>query len=130
MFRGRLMFPIHDLQGRPIALGGRLIPAIARSSWRQTLAASTSMVARRCCFASRISFTDWTSARDAIRREGKCLVMEGYTDVVAARQSGIEPVVAVLGTALGEQHVKILKRFAERVVLVLGRGHGGTESGR
>ena len=58
-------------------------------------------------------------ARDAIRRDGEALVMEGYTDVVAARQAGVEPVVAVLGTALGTEHVRILNRFADRVVLVL-----------
>src|SRR5699024_5546465 len=46
-------------------------------------------------------------------------VMEGYTDVIASRQAGVEPVVAVLGTALGEAHVRILKRFTDTVILVL-----------
>jgi len=54
------------------------------------------------------------------------LVMEGYTDVIAARQAGVEPVVAVLGTALGENHIEILRRFVDRVVLVL----DGDEAGR
>lgn len=118
MFRGRLMFPIQDLQGRPIALGGRLIPAIAQRhgdnpggkyiNGRETM-----------LFRKSHQLYGLDKSRDAIRREGQVLVMEGYTDVVAARQAGIEQVVAVLGTALGEQHVRILKRFAERVVLVL-----------
>ena len=118
MFRGRLMFPIHDLQGRPIALGGRVIPAIAERhgdraggkyiNGRETL-----------LFRKSQQLYGLELARDAIRRTGEVMVMEGYTDVVASRQAGIETAVAVLGTALGEQHVKILRRFAERVVLVL-----------
>jgi DNA primase len=118
MFRGRLMFPIHDLQNRVIALGGRQIPAIADRhgdnaggkyyNGRETL-----------LFRKSHQLYGLQLARDAIRRGGEVLVMEGYTDVVATRQAGIEPVVAVLGTALGSQHVKILKRFADRVVLVL-----------
>ncbi len=118
MFRGRLMFPITDLQGRPIALGGRVIPAIAD---RQGESAGGKYINGRETMLFRKSHQLYglDKARDAIRREGQVLVMEGYTDVVAARQSGIEQVVAVLGTALGEEHVKILKRFAPRVVLVL-----------
>ena len=118
MFRGRLMFPIHDLQERTIALGGRVIPAIAKRhgdraggkyiNGRETL-----------LFRKSQQLYGLQLARDAIRRSGEVMVMEGYTDVVASRQAGIETTVAVLGTALGEQHVKILRRFAERVVLVL-----------
>ncbi|TWU46233.1 DNA primase [Rubripirellula tenax] len=118
MFRGRLMFPIHDLQNRPISMGGRLIPGIAAKhgdkagpkyiNGRETL-----------LFRKSNQLYGLQLARESIRRQGEVLVMEGYTDVVAARQSGVEPVVAVLGTALGEAHVKILKRFAQRVVLVL-----------
>ena len=64
-------------------------------------------------------------AREAIRKGGQALVMEGYTDVIAARQAGIAPVVAVLGTALGEGHVKLLKRLTSRVVLVLDGDEAG-----
>lgn len=118
MFRGRLMFPINDLQGRPIALGGRVLPAIAdrhgdRAGGKYINGRETML------FRKSNQLYGLDMARDAIRREGQVLVMEGYTDVVAARQSGIEQVVAVLGTALGQQHVKILKRFAQRAVLVL-----------
>jgi DNA primase len=118
MFRGRLMFPIQDLQGRPIALGGRVIPAIAS---RQGDNAGGKYINGRETMLFRKSHQLYglDKSREAIRREGQVLVMEGYTDVVAAWQSGIDQVVAVLGTALGEQHVRILKRFAERVVLVL-----------
>ncbi len=118
MFRGRLMFPIQDLQSRPIALGGRVIPAIAerhgdRAGGKYINGRETML------FRKSQQLYGLDLARDAIRRCGEVMVMEGYTDVVASRQAGIETAVAVLGTALGEQHVKILRRFAERVVLVL-----------
>lgn len=124
MFRGRLMFPIHDLQQRPISLGGRLIPEIAQRqgdhpggkyiNGRETL-----------LFRKSNQLYGLELAREAIRRGGEALVMEGYTDVVLSRQAGIEPVVAVLGTALGDQHVRILKRLTERVVLVLDGDQAG-----
>lgn len=118
-FRGRLMFPIHDLQNRPISLGGRVIPAIAARQGDRDGGAKYINGPETRLFRKSHQLYGLALARDAIRRDGQALVMEGYTDVIAARQAGIEPVVAVLGTALGEQHVKILKRFAERVVLVL-----------
>ncbi|QDT04542.1 DNA primase [Rubripirellula lacrimiformis] len=124
MFRGRLMFPIHDLQNRPIALGGRIIPAIGD---RHGDKAGPKYINGRETLLFRKSHQLYglQLARDAIRRNGEVLVMEGYTDVVAARQAGVESAVAVLGTALGEQHVKILKRFAQRVVLVLDGDNAG-----
>jgi DNA primase len=124
MFRGRLMFPIYDLQRRPIALGGRLIPAIAQRHGERAggkyINGRETMLFRK---SNQLYGLDL--AREAIRRGGEALVMEGYTDVVLTRQAGIEPVVAVLGTALGEQHVKILKRLAQRVVLVLDGDEAG-----
>ena len=118
MFRGRLMFPICDLQGRPISMGGRVIPEIAE---RHGANAGGKYINGRetKLFHKSTELYGLQLAREAIRREGHALVMEGYTDVVAARQAGIEPVVAVLGTALGQSHVKLLNRFVERVVLVL-----------
>ncbi|WP_246152013.1 DNA primase [Rubripirellula reticaptiva] len=124
MFRGRLMFPIHDLQNRPIAMGGRLIPAIA-AKHGENAGAKYYNGRETLLFRKSHQLYGLQLAREAIRREGQVLVMEGYTDVVAARQSGVETAVAVLGTALGENHVKILKRFAQRVVLVLDGDNAG-----
>ncbi len=125
-FRGRLMFPIHDLQNRVISLGGRVIPKIAArlgedaSAGAKYINGSETLVFRKSHQLYGLQL-----AREGIRKSGQVLVMEGYTDVVAARQAGVEPVVAVLGTALGEEHVKILKRFAQRVVLVLDGDEAG-----
>ena len=58
-------------------------------------------------------------ARDAIAKEGGILVMEGYTDVIMAHQHGVKHAVAVLGTALGEKHVPLIRRFTDSITLVL-----------
>ena len=124
MFRGRLMFPIFDLQRRPIALGGRLIPEIAKRHGDN--AGGKYINGRETqLFRKSHQLYGLDQARESIRRGGEALVMEGYTDVVMTRQAELEPVVAVLGTALGEQHVKILKRLAQRVVLVLDGDQAG-----
>lgn len=125
-FRGRLMFPIHDLQDRPVSLGGRLIPELAAREGRDDPGAKYINGPETLLFRKSHQLYGLQLARDVIRRTGEAFVMEGYTDVVAARQAGIEPVVAVLGTALGDRHIRILKRFAQRVVLVL----DGDEAGR
>ena len=64
-------------------------------------------------------------AREAIRKSRTAMVMEGYTDCIVAHQYGFANAVAVLGTALGESHIRILKRFADRIVLVLDGDEAG-----
>ncbi len=115
-FRGRLMFPIFDLQDRPISAGGRILPSDdpAKSSGAKYINGPETLL-----FSKSHQLYGLNLARAAIMQSREVLVMEGYTDVIAARQAGIEPVVAVLGTALGEGHIRIIKRFADRVVLVL-----------
>ena len=117
-FRGRLMFPIVDLQGRTISMGGRVIPAIA-DRWGDKAGGKYVNGRETLLFRKSATLYGLTQARDAIRKRGVAMVMEGYTDVIAAHQAGIETAVAVLGTALTAEHVKLLKRFTRKVVLVL-----------
>lgn len=124
LFRGRLMFPIVDLQNRPISMGGRIIPAIAERHGEKAGGKYINGPETKL-FRKSQQLYGLNLAREAIRKGGSALVMEGYTDVVVSHQSGVEPVVAVLGTALGEDHVKLLKRLAERVVLVLDGDEAG-----
>ena len=68
------------------------------------------------------------SARDEMGRSRNAVVMEGYTDTIVARQFGFDNTVAVLGTALGERHIRLLRRFADSITLVLDgdeAGHAG-----
>ncbi len=122
MFRGRIMFPIHDLQDRPIAMGGRILPGVASDH----VGAKYINGPETKLFSKSRQLYGLNLARQSMQQSGHALVMEGYTDVIAARKAGIEPVVAVLGTALGEYHIELLSRFVDRVFLVL----DGDEAGR
>lgn len=122
LFRGRVMFPICDMQDRMISMGGRIIPGgDPDKAGAKYINGPETML-----FSKSRQLYGLNLARTAIQKSGQVLVMEGYTDVIAARQAGVEPVVAVLGTALGEHHIEILRRFVDRVVLVL----DGDEAGR
>ncbi len=113
-FRGRIMFPIRDPQQRPIALGGRILPELADERAAKYI---NSPETRLYTKSEQLYGLD--VVRDQVAKQRHVLVMEGYTDVVIARQAGIDNVVAVCGTALGPRHIRLLKRYADRVTLVL-----------
>ena len=118
--KGRVLFSIRDSQGRPVGLGGRVLPeAAATNPAKYVNSPETPLFSK-----SRLLY-GLDVARDAIRRSGRVLVMEGYTDCIVAHQCGFRDAVAVLGTALGEGHLRILKRFADRIVLVLDGDEAG-----
>ncbi|OHB71444.1 MAG: DNA primase [Planctomycetes bacterium RBG_13_63_9] len=119
-FRGRLLFPIRDAQGRPVGVGGRLLPGSD-----STKAAKYINSPETPLFSKSSLLYGLDVARDAMRKSRTALVMEGYTDCVVAQQYGFGDAVAVLGTALGESHIHILKRFADRIVLVLDGDEAG-----
>lgn len=118
--KGRVLFSIRDSQGRPVGLGGRILPENAASSPAKYVNSPETPLFSK----SRLLY-GLDVARDAIRRSGRVLVMEGYTDCIVAHQCGFHDAVAVLGTALGEGHLRILKRFADRILLVLDGDEAG-----
>jgi len=119
-FRGRLLFPIHDWQGRPIGFGGRVLPGVDTPQPAKYInSPETPLFAK-----SRVLY-GLDLAREGIRRTKQVLVMEGYTDCILAHQMGFDNAVAVLGTALGEEHIRILRRWADRIVLVLDGDEAG-----
>jgi len=119
-FVDRIMFPIHDERGRTVAFGGRILPDSTAKPNAKYLNSSETVVfsKSRICYALDV-------ARDAIKKTGTALVMEGYADCVKAHQGGILNAVATLGTALTESHVTILKRLAKKVVLVFDGDQAG-----
>jgi DNA primase len=120
-FRGRAMFSIRDPQGRPVGFGGRVLPGISDDNPAKYVNSPETPL-----FAKSGLLYALDQAKDAIAKTGTAVVMEGYTDVIIAHQCGFHNAVAVLGTALGERHIRLLRRFAERIVLVL----DGDEAGR
>ncbi len=121
-FRGRLLFSIRDTQDRAVGIGGRILPDSGLTSPAKYVNSPETPL-----FTKHKLLYGLDVAREAIRK-GKprtVLVTEGYTDCIVAHQFGFENAVAVLGTALGAQHVKVLKRFADRIVLILDGDEAG-----
>jgi DNA primase len=119
-FRDRVIFPIRDPLARCVAFGGRVLPGAAPDSAKYINSPETPV------FSKSSMLYGLDTAREAMGRSRRAVVVEGYTDCLACRQAGIDDVVAVLGTALGERHAKLLRRYAERIVLVL----DGDDAGR
>ena len=120
-FRGRVMFSIRDARSRPIAFGGRVLPQLADDRSAKYINSPETPL-----FSKSHELFGLDVAREGIGREGHVIVMEGYTDCIMAHQAGLTNVVAVLGTALGEGHLQILRRFTDSIVLVL----DGDDAGR
>lgn len=110
-FRNRLIFPIRDEAGRVIAFGGRVMPNSDDPAKYLNSPETPLFSKSRCVYGL-------DKARQAIVDSRTVAVVEGYTDVVMAHQHGVANVVSVLGTAMTEQHVAILRRFADRIVLL------------
>ncbi len=110
-FRNRLMFPIRDENGRVIAFGGRVMPG-SEDPAKYLNSPETPLFSKsRCVFGLDL-------ARQRIVETRTVAVVEGYTDVVVAHQFGVSNVVSILGTAMTEQHVAIMRRFADKIVLL------------
>lgn len=119
-FRDRLIFPIFDPQSRAIALGGRVLPGGASDVAKYINCSETRL------YQKNQTLYGLNLARERITKSRVALVMEGYTDVMMAHQHGIDNAVACCGTALTENHIRLLKRYCDSVVLVL----DGDEAGR
>ncbi len=126
-FRGRVLFPIRDVQGRPVALGGRILPQAAAEAAAAPAATGAKYInsPETPLFSKSSMLYGMDSARDAIARTKVSVIMEGYTDTIVARQFGFDNTVAVLGTALGEGHIRLLRRFADSITLVLDGDEAG-----
>ena len=125
-FRGRLVFSIRDAQSRPVGFGGRVLPEVDCSTpaAKYVNSPETPLFTKsRLLYGLDMAKEAFRTVKD--RKERTIMVMEGYTDVIMAHQYGFTNAVAVLGTALGPSHVQILKRYADRVVLVLDGDEAG-----
>ncbi len=119
MFRGRLMFPLRDVDGRIAGFAGRSLDG-SDPKYINTPQTSVFDKGRMLYALDR--------ARDAISAEGEAVVVEGYMDVIAAHEHGYRNVVASMGTALTETQVSLLKARAQRIVLALDADAAGQEA--
>ncbi len=108
-FRDRLMFPIHDPNGSAIAFGGRMLPDGQQPKYKNS-------AANGIYDKSKVLYAlNW--AKKSIVDAGRVVVCEGYTDVIGCHRAGVTQAVATCGTALTDDHVKLMTRFANKLVL-------------
>lgn len=115
-FRNRVMFPISAAQGNLIGFGGRTMG----DSDAKYVNSPESVLYHK----SSVLF-GLHEAREAIRVGRKIVVVEGYFDLIAAHKAGVQNVVAVSGTALTDEHVRMIKRYADEVTLCLDQDSAG-----
>lgn len=120
-FRGRLMIPIRDHRGRTVGFGGRRLEDGERAGPKYVNTPETDW------FKKGSVIYGYDRAVDSIRRAGHAILMEGYTDVLAAHQAGITQACAVLGTATTSMHADLLRRAGVRRVSLI---FDGDEAGR
>lgn len=118
-FRQRVMFPIHDYRGRIVGFGGRVLGS---GEPKYLNSPETPL------FHKGRELYGLYKARDAIRRESRALVVEGYMDVVALAQFGIDYAVATLGTATTRDHLERLFRFTPEIVFCFDGDRAGREA--
>jgi DNA primase len=119
-FRERIMFPIRDRRGRVLGFGGRAMRSDQGAKYVNT--AETDFFHK-----SQILY-GVDRAKAAIAKAGRTVVVEGYTDVLALHQAGIEEAVAVMGTAITDEQVAALSGMVDEVVLALDADSAGQEA--
>ena len=110
-FRGRMMFPIHNLAGKPIAFGARILKKDPNAP--KYLNSPETAVYHKSYIVYGISH-----AKTAIRNEDNCFMVEGYTDVVAMHQAGITNSVASSGTSLTKEQIQLIRRFTPNMTVL------------
>lgn len=124
-FRGRLMFPIMDAGGDVIGFGGRVLPMLDYGDFEPPKYLNT---AETPLYSKSKVLYGLPQARAAMSREGAVLVCEGYTDVMALHQAGLKHAVATCGTAMGKEHVRVLTKYASRLVLSFDSDEAGAKA--
>ena len=122
-FRGRVLFPIFNDSGDAVALGGRILPGSSDPAKYKNSSETPIYTKSKTLYGLNWAKADIVNANQA-------LVCEGYTDVIGFHQAGLPRAVATCGTAFTEEHVRLLKRYASRVVLAFdadAAGQGAAE---
>jgi DNA primase len=116
-FRARVLFPICDPSGRPVALGGRILPAHPGTAPSERPEPKYKNSQESPIYSKRRTLYALNWAKQGIVAQGEVIVCEGYTDVIGCFQAGVPWAVATCGTALGEEHFSLLRNFGKRIVL-------------
>ncbi len=110
-FKGRVMFPIHNISGKVIAFGARTLRSDKNIAKYFNSPESELYVKSNVLFGLHL-------AKNAIVREDVCFLVEGYTDVISLHQAGVENVVASSGTSLTEGQIRLIKRYTPNITIL------------
>lgn len=121
-FRGRLIFPIYNVIGKVIGFGGRDLAGAAKHTPKYINSPETPV------YQKSLILYGLYQAKQAIKAKDNCYLVEGYTDVLALHQAGIEHVVASGGTALTQEQVALLTRFTRHITLLFDGDAAGQEA--
>lgn len=120
-FRNRVMFTIHNLSGKPIAFAGRIMVKDAKAP-KYINSPETDIY-----YKSKVLYGAYF-AKQAIRKEDECILVEGYTDVISLHQAGIENVVASSGTSLTTDQIRLIKRYTPNVRILYDGDQAGIKA--
>ncbi len=123
-FRGRIMFPIHDVQGRVVAFGGRITPWHATGQEGKYVNSPETAI-----YHKRAMVYNLHRAKQAIRQQQRGIVVEGYMDVAMLVQTGIPNVVASSGTAFTPEQIQQLARFTNSLHFAFDADTAGLKAG-
>jgi len=138
-FRGRIMFPIQDIAGRVIAFSGRIFStgdplrhssseasgtASGRDEEKERAAKYINSPETELFKKSKVLY-GFDKAKQALRKHDRCVVVEGQTDVILSHQCGMKNTVAASGTALSQEHLNLIARFTNNLVLAFDADSAG-----
>ncbi len=111
-FRGRIMFPIHNSFGKTVGFSGRILPEFESDDFGKYINSPETPIFNK----SRLLYGFWKT-KSFIRETGTALLVEGQMDFLMSYQDGVRNVVATSGTALTQDHLKTLRRLADKLIL-------------
>jgi len=120
-FRGRVIFPIHNITGKVIAFGARILKN-DKNQPKYINSPETDLYHK-----SNILYGIF-QAKNTIRNEDNCYLVEGYTDVISLHQAGIHNVVASSGTSLTDDQIKLIKRFSDNITVLFDGDKAGLKA--
>ena len=120
LFYERIMFPLYDLDGNPVAYSGRIYNRQDNSKYFNTVETDI--------FKKGELLYNYHRAKDEARRKNKIIIMEGFMDVIRAYTIGIKNVVATMGTAVTEMQANLIKRMAKEIILCFDGDEAGAKA--
>jgi DNA primase len=120
-FRGRVMFPIHNISGKVIAFGGRTLKAEKEIAKYFNSPESELYIKSKVLYGLHL-------AKNEIVKKDVCYLCEGYTDVVSMHQAGVENVVASSGTSLTEEQIRLIRRYTNNITILFDGDSAGIKA--